>query len=112
MFASIPLRRLAQVVLVVLVCLSVPACGKKKVTKANFDKIKEGMTLAEVEQILGKGTKDEGGDGSNVAAQFGVAITSAPTVGKGETYVWESGTKSIKIIFGEGKVRTKLAEGL
>ena len=58
MSARVNVVRLA---LVLLLCLAVPAC-KSKVTKANFDKIKEGMTLAEVEKILGKGTK-EGGDG-------------------------------------------------
>lgn len=64
------------------------------------------MSLAEVEKLLGKGTKDEGGDGSNVAAQFGVAITSAPTIGGGgETYKWERGDKGVTVYFDkQGKV--------
>ena len=54
--------------------------------KANYEKVKEGMSLAEVEKILGKGSK-ETGDGSNVAAQFGVAIPAGATEVKGERIV-------------------------
>jgi hypothetical protein len=116
MFDPVTLRRLARAALVVVLCLAVPACGKKKVTKANYDKIEVGMTQEQVEKILGKGSKDEGGDGSNVAAQVGVAVggvASAPTAGpKGETYIWESGTRSITITFVDGKVRLKQSSGL
>src|SRR5258707_11960175 len=37
-----------------LACLLIGGCAKK-VTKANFDKIATGMTLKEVEAVLGKG---------------------------------------------------------
>ena len=53
--------KLVRLAAVLAVCLLLPAC-KTKVTKANLEKIKEGMTLAEVEQVLGKGTKDTGDD--------------------------------------------------
>jgi len=99
-----------RVAVVLAMCLLIPAC-KTKVTKANVDKVKEGMTLEEVEKILGKGTNESGGDGSNVAAQFGVAVTSAPTVGAADTYVWESGTKSITVAVREGKVVNKRTSG-
>ena len=115
MFASVTLRRVARAALVLALCLAVPACGKKKVTKANYDKIEVGMTQEQVEKILGKGSKDEGGDGSNVAAQFGVdvGVGSAPPAGpKGETYAWESGTRSITVTFVDGKVRLKRSSGL
>jgi hypothetical protein len=61
-----------RLAMVLALCLLVPAC-KSKLSKANFDKVKDGMTLDDVEKILGKGTK-EAGDGSNVAGQFGVAM--------------------------------------
>lgn len=99
----------ARFVLILLLCLLLPAC-KSKVSKANFDKIKEGMTLEEAEKILGKGEK-ETGDGSNVAGQFGVAIPSAPTSGGGDVYTWESNTSTIRLTFRGGKLVHKQATG-
>jgi hypothetical protein len=94
--------KFARLVVVLALCLLIPAC-KSKVTKANYDKIKDGMTLAEVEKVLGKGTKEEG-DGSGVAAQFGVALPQPAVVGAGETYKWEGGSNTITVTFREGKV--------
>jgi hypothetical protein len=111
MFTSSPIARLGWVVLVLMLCLVLPACGKKKVTKANFDQIQNDMTLAEVEKVLGAGTKQEG-DGSTMAAQFGVALTPAPSTRTGETYQWESGNKTITIFFNNGKVASKTQSGL
>ena len=96
-------------VLILLLCLLLPAC-KSKVNKANYEKVKEGMTLSEVEKILGKGTK-ETGDGSNVAGQFGVAIDTPVTVGGGDVYTWESGDKTLRLTFRSGKLVHKQATG-
>jgi hypothetical protein len=96
------LPRCARLAAVLALCLLTTACVKK-VTKANFDKIKDGMTLAEVEKILGKGTK-ETGDGSNVAGQFGVAVMPAAASGGGDVYVWESGDKKITLTLRQDKV--------
>ena len=90
-------------------CLLIPAC-KSKVNKTNFEKVKDGMTLDEVEKVLGRGTK-ETGDGSNVAGQFGVAIPSTPTSGGGETYTWESSANTITVTLRQGKVVHKRATG-
>ena len=98
-----------RLALILALCLLVPAC-KSKVSKLNFEKVKDGMTLDEVEKILGKGTK-ETGDGSNVAGQFGVAMPSAPTVGGGESYVWESSAHSITVTLRQGKVVNKRSSG-
>lgn len=61
---------------VALVCLALPACGgSKRVTKANYDRIKTDMTLAEVEAILGKGDGEGGtslAEGSSGAGAAGV----------------------------------------
>jgi hypothetical protein len=105
MSGSLKYVRLA---VVLALCLLVPAC-KSKVSKANYDKIKDGMTLADVEKVLGKGTKDEGGDGSNVAGQFGVAIQPVAISGAvgAETWTWEGGSNTIRVIFREGKVVAK-----
>ena len=99
----------ARFMLILLVCLLLPAC-KSKVNKANYEKVKEGMTLEEVEKILGKGSK-ETGDGSNVAGQFGVAIPAAPTAGGGDVYTWESGDNTIRLTFRSGKLVHKQATG-
>jgi hypothetical protein len=93
---------LVRLAIVLAVCLLVPAC-MNKVTKANYDKITNGMTLAEVEKVLGKGSL-ETGDGSNVAGQFGVAMPQAPTSGGGETYTWEQGGNTITVTLRDGKV--------
>jgi hypothetical protein len=102
-------RKGACFVLVLLGCLLLPAC-QSKVNKVNYEKVKEGMTLEEVEKILGKGNK-ETGDGSNVAAQFGVALPSAPTSGGGDVYTWESGNNTIRLTFRDGKLVHKHATG-
>ncbi len=95
---------------VLALCLLIPAC-KSKINKTNFDKVKAGMSLEDVEKILGKGTKDVG-DGSNVAGQFGIAIPSTPTSGGADKYVWESGDKSITAFVREGKVVSVQSSGL
>lgn len=103
--------RTAGWMLLVVVCLVLTGCGLK-LTKANYDKVQNGMTMDEVKKLLGKGEL-ETGDGSNVAGQFGVAVM--PTGGGGgdaKTYVWESGNKKITISFRDGKVIHKKAEGL
>jgi hypothetical protein len=110
------IRRLTQAALLLALCLLLPACGKSKVNKANYDKITEGMTLEQVEGILGKGTKEEGGDGSNVAGQFGVDVTGGMGGGGGSkaitTYKWEKGDKSITVHFLNGKVSKTTQQGL
>jgi len=98
---------------VCVLCLLVPACGASKITKANYDKVQEGMTLQQVEGILGSGDK-AGGDGSNVAGQFGVDVTGGAPSPRSSTddYAWESGQKKITITFSQGKVIRKTSTGL
>jgi hypothetical protein len=100
--------------LALLACLLASGCANK-VTKANFDKVATGMTLKEVEALLGKGVKEEG-DGSGVAAQFGVDVGGGVSVQVGnkaiERYVWESGDKKITVYFQSGKATNKDQQGL
>jgi hypothetical protein len=103
-------RRLAAVSLVLALTLLLSGCAGK-VTKANFDKITNGMSLSEVEAILGKGERNDG-DGSNVAAQVGVDV-GAPAKPRGFTsYIWQSGDKSIEVQLTNDKVTGKIAKGL
>jgi hypothetical protein len=102
--------RRGGIVAVLALCFLMTGCVKSKVTKDNFDKIKNDMTLEDVEGILGKG--DSVGDGSNVAGQFGVDVTGGAPPSSGVDYVWESGKKSITVSFRGGKVVAKRSEGL
>jgi hypothetical protein len=100
--------RFAQTALLLAFLLLLSGCGKNKVTKANYDKITDGMSLQDVEALVGKGTKDTG-DGSNVAAQVGVAIDMAPRAVEKDVdyYVWEKGNKSFTVTFKSNKVMHK-----
>ena len=103
--------RLVEVVFVLAVCLAIPACGKSKINKANLAKIQTGMTLKEVQGVLGEGEK-QGGDGSGVAAQFGVAVEPAGSSSDSETYKWEDGKKTVTVYFEKGKVKKTDQTGL
>ena len=67
----------------------------------NYDRIKNGMTKAEVEGILGKGEKQ---------ASAGLSIGNL--TGNAEAYVWKSGDKQITVNFVDGKVVLKTQTGL
>ncbi len=66
------------------------ALEPEKLTRANFDKLKKGMTLAEVESIIGKTKFNATGEEDNKT---------------GEAYIWKgSGFKVITVVFVAGKV--------
>jgi len=100
-------------VLVSLTMLAVTACNRNKsLTKANFDKIQPGMTLAEVQSLLGGPGEQEGGDlaiaeGSGGAAAVGVGgdlqSMSQPR-SKVKTYKWGNDSRYIKVSFNGDKV--------
>jgi hypothetical protein len=104
-----------RLAVIAVIALAVPGCGNPKINKANFEKVTVGMTLKEVEDILGPGAKQSQGDGSNVGGQFGIDPTmgGTPSTRQGDMYVWESGAKKITIYMDlAGKVATKQASGL
>src|SRR5712692_567388 len=110
MAPTFPRVRFAMAAALAGLCLVLSGCGASKVSKENFQKIKEGMSLQEVEAVLGSGSK-LGGDGANVAAQFGVDVgVSAPPPSTTD-YEWESGAKSITVTFRDGKVVQKKSSG-
>ena len=68
--------------------------GSKHLTRANYDKIATGMTLAEVEQLLGGPGEAEGGDlavaeGSGVAGVVGVGDFQSMSQPKSKLKTWE-----------------------
>jgi hypothetical protein len=71
--------------------------------KDNYEKISNGMSVSQVESILGKG---ESQASSNVdLGEYGGNISS-------EVMTWQSGTKVISITFSNGKVMAKAQNGL
>jgi hypothetical protein len=91
-------------------CFLLTGCAKSKVTKENFEQIEIGMTLEEVEGILGPGKLV--GDGSLIAAQAGVDVGGISRPSSAVEYVWESGNKSITVTFRQDKVAGKRSAGL
>ena len=92
---------IVALVLVGLGVVMLAGCGSK-VTKSNFDKIKVGMTTAEVEGILGKGTESKG-----------VAGSVGDLTGSAKIMTWTDGDKSITVTFVNDKVSLPpVAKGL
>ncbi len=75
--------------------------GCNKVTSENYEKIRNGMTSAQVERILGKGVEQSGG---------GLAIGGLSASGKVVT--WGDEERSITVTFANDKVVMKAQKGL
>ena len=73
-------------------CFCLMACTATKINQENFDKIKTGMTLAEVRAILGEPTD---------ATSIDVAVIS------GGNATWKDAGVTINIQFLNGKVIAK-----
>jgi hypothetical protein len=101
--------RLGMVAVFCALCFILTGCAKSKVTKENFEKIKNDMTLEQVEAVLGEGTKM--GDASLMAAQVGVDVTGGAGPSSTVDYVWERGNNSITVTFRQGKVVQKRSSG-
>ena len=85
---------------VFLLVACVAGCASR-ITEANYDRIEPGMTVDEVEDILGMGeieaSGDDAGPGLNLSAK---------------AMVWRSDSKSIRVVFEDEKVVTKSQMGL
>ena len=92
-------RKVIGVALLGLAFVVVSGCGK--VSKSNYDKIEIGMTLSQVEGILGKGSEKAG---------VGGAIGNL--TGSGKVMTWGDEKKSITITFANDKVVLKAQQGL
>jgi len=95
------MKTLFQSVLISLSIFLVSCSGK--LNKDNYEKISNGMSVSQVESILGKG---ESQASSNVdLGEYGGNIST-------EVMTWQSGTKVISITFSNGKVMAKAQNGL
>jgi hypothetical protein len=100
------------VVVAALLALTMSGCkGNKNISRANFDTIAPGMTMAEVEKLLGGPGEQDGGDlavaeGSGVGGAVGVGDLQSMSQprSKFKTFKWGSSSKWIKVTFLEDKV--------
>ncbi|MFO0834488.1 MAG: hypothetical protein U0638_05915 [Phycisphaerales bacterium] len=103
------LRRVAMFPVLAL-ALVLAACDAA-ISQSTYDQIQKGMTLGEVESILG-GTGEEQADaGMSIGAGGAVGSTVSS---KTKTYVWRAaGHKEISVTFDESmKVKTKNSAGI
>ncbi|HET6428823.1 MAG TPA: outer membrane protein assembly factor BamE [Phycisphaerae bacterium] len=104
------LRRVALGVLLVGLVLSFAGCGGKVVNKSNYDKIKMGMTVSQVEAILGKGQQKVETTGGLPPAP---GMPGMPTMTTSASImVWAEGKSTITVTFMDGKVAVKAQSGL
>jgi hypothetical protein len=96
-------RALKSAAILAAVLLMV-ACGDK-VTDESFDRVATGMTLSEVQGILGKGEQDDSG---------GLTINSSGVMGSSnaanssrQTFFWKNGDRQIIVEFKDLKVVSK-----
>lgn len=104
------ITRLMRLVPVLLIALLMVAC-ESKVTMENFSKIQKGMSLAEVQTILGSSGEEDSSPGGMSISDSGVAGSS-----KGSTdriYVWKGdGGATITVVIADGKVVEARQSGL
>ena len=95
------MKNIAKILFLTLTIFLVSCSGK--INQKNYDKISNGMSVSQVESILGKGESEAS---SNVdLGEYGGNISS-------EVMTWQSGTKVISITFSNGKVMAKAQNGL
>jgi len=123
-------KALLSVVAALAVCVVLSGCGGK-VTKDNYDKLKDGMTEKEVEDILGKPTETKEVDIPDAGKMLDDAMGAMggmmkdkmkdkgpkvelklETPKKAKESTWKSGSKEIKVVFWDGKLKTKNSTGL
>ncbi len=81
---------------------------EEKVTLENYEQIEKGMTLAQVEQILGEGRLEES-SGTSLGTG-GIPERSRDDVSN-RTYVWEEDGKIITVKIIDDKVASKTKRG-
>lgn len=89
--------------------LTLAGC-EPKLTRENYDRIEEGMTVAQVEAILGKGKEqDSGGFGITSA---GIIDHSSSRRSSQRVFVWEEDGATVVITFTDGVVTSKRETGV
>jgi len=91
-------RRFVSLAAAAIVACALVAC-ESAVTMENYQQIQKGMTLSEVESIMGGSGEDQtmGGAGIGATGIEGQAATES-------VHVWSDGDKQIIVTFRDGKV--------
>jgi uncharacterized protein YpmB len=87
---------------IVLVLALLTSCAGK-INQDNYDKISDGMSKSQVENILGKGESQA--TSSVDLGEYGGTMSA-------EVITWQSGTKVISVTFSNGQVQGKAQTGL
>jgi hypothetical protein len=93
------------ILLVLVLSLVISGCGPKP-TDANIEKLKAGMTLEQVEALIGPGTRYSDLDLTRVNLGFSV---SDPAYQQ-STYVWlrPADNSAVVVLFKDGKLRQSM----
>lgn len=94
-----PTHRVA-LTLVAALCLLASGCEKSKVTETNFARITKGMTISQVQNILGSGTDETPSAGYNISGGGVMGSQAAPE----KVYTWKSKDLQIIVTLKDGKV--------
>jgi hypothetical protein len=89
-----------RVLITCLFCLFLSGCGSP-ISKSNYDRIETGMSISEVQGILGKGSEQASSD-----ASFGGISMNAKQM------TWQDGNRIITVTFMNDKVQGKAQMGL
>jgi hypothetical protein len=89
--------------------LMMVAC-ESKLTQESFARIKPGMTLGEVQTILGSsGTEESSAGGMSIS---GAGIAGSSKESKERIFVWKEGEATITVVIADGKVVEARQTGL
>lgn len=97
----------AAVAMVAFVSVSLPSCGEDRVSPENFDAIALGMTLGQVEGIMGGAGEKQEVTGTGISGA-GLATAARSTQ---DIYVWKSGYKEISVTVVKDKIVSKSKAG-
>lgn len=110
------------VLMVALLCgaIALPGCGGASVNKAQYDRLKLGMTATDVDEILGKGKPVEAAEAERLVKESltasGQAGGAAPKIDIDLTDVrgmrWGSDKKNITVIFKNDRLFRAFQQGL
>lgn len=82
---------------------------EEKITQENYQAIKPGMALHDVEQILG--SKGEAASSSGMSISGAGIASGGSTSSRQSVYIWKKGRKEISVTIEEGKVVTSSKAG-
>lgn len=88
-----------QILIVLLFCFVLAGCGSP-VSKSNYERIENGMSISQVQGILGKGSEQASSD-----ASFGGLSLNAKQM------IWQEGNRIITVTFMNDKVQGKAQMG-